>query len=165
MAHVNKSHEIGYSSCSFCVTKARIRTENLRLDKLIARLHSYTAAMGSWDCYCAICGGPFCSSSVAAAPRSDRFLRRHGLGRYAPSNPMQRNPTQSRSFTQYDHRDIKAETDEYEVNDLANSQETTEDEMEDGSFDRDVISEEMTTWMRDLHVLSHKTDIQAGEEV
>jgi hypothetical protein len=117
--------------------------------------------MGSWDCYCAICGGPFCESSVAQNPRSSRFLRRHGLSQQASSSQAE-----SDRSTGDDHGDAEVETDDHEATGAASSQEETEeDRKEDGSFDPDVISQRRTAWMEDLHVLCRGTDAQTGEKM
>ncbi|KAL9468516.1 hypothetical protein ACSS6W_010210 [Trichoderma asperelloides] len=117
--------------------------------------------MGSWDCYCAICGGPFCTLSVAQKPRSQRFFRRHGL-----SQPQSSSSAQANQSTEDGHGDTTAETGDNGAADAASIEKiTAEDELEDGSYDPDVISSRKTAWLEDLHILMKGEDEETEEEV
>lgn len=117
--------------------------------------------MGSWDCYCAICGGPFSTCSVAEKSRSERFFRRHGLSQPKSSSSAQASPS-----TEDGHGDTTAETGDNETASEAPIEEITEeDQMEDGSYDPDVISPRETAWLEGLHVLMTTEDENTGEQV
>ncbi|KAL6901479.1 hypothetical protein GGI43DRAFT_403137 [Trichoderma evansii] len=117
--------------------------------------------MGSWDCYCAICGGPFSTCSVAQKPRSARFFRRHGI-----SQPQSSSSSQAEESTEDDHADTTAETgDDGTASEAPIEEITAEDKEEDGSYDPDVISPRQTAWLDDLHVLMTTEDEDTGEQV
>lgn len=117
--------------------------------------------MGSWDSYCAICGGPFRTLGVAENPRSERFLRRHGL-----SQPQSSSPAQANHSAEDGNEDTSAETGDHEAAGEAPIEEiTSEDEREDRSYDPDVITSRKTAWLDDLHILMTNEDKETGEEV
>ncbi|EHK45934.1 hypothetical protein TRIATDRAFT_299494 [Trichoderma atroviride IMI 206040] len=117
--------------------------------------------MGSWDSYCAICGGPFNTLTVAQKPRSERFLRRHGLSQPQPSSSAQANhPTED------GNADTTAETgDDEAAGEAPIGTITQEDEREDGSYDRDVVTSTELAWVQDLHVLMTNENEDTGERV
>lgn len=117
--------------------------------------------MGSWDCYCAICGGPFHTVSVAQEPRSERFFRRHGLRR-----PQSSSSAHADQSTEDDHGDAADEESDNEVAGEASLEEiTSEDGREDSSFDPDVITPRRTAWLEDIHILMKSENEDTGEEV
>lgn len=117
--------------------------------------------MGSWDCYCAICGGPFSTLSVAQKPRSERFLRRHGLGQ-----PQSSSSAEANHSAEDENEDTTDETGDDEAAGEAPIEEiTSEDEMEDGSYDPDVITSRKTAWLEDLYIFMTNENEDTGEKV
>jgi hypothetical protein len=117
--------------------------------------------MGSWDCYCGICGGPFHKVSVAKQPRSERFLRRHGL-----SQPDSSGSAQADLSGKDGHGNTTAESGDNKAANKASEEEVTpEDREEDGSYDPDVITSEETAWLKDVHILMTSEDVDTGEKV
>lgn len=117
--------------------------------------------MGSWDSYCAICGGPFHQLAVAQEPRSERFFRRHGL-----TQPQSSGSAQANNSTEDGNEDTTSETGDDEAADEAPIETITEeDEQEDGSYDPDVITSRRTGWLTDLHVLKANENEDTGEMV
>lgn len=95
--------------------------------------------MGSWDCYCAICGGPFGGGQVAEKPRSARFLRR------------QRNQDAEHNETE----DGEGASDEDGDDDVPGSIDSWQ---EDHSYDPDIISEGDIEWTDTLHILGFNAE-------
>ncbi|KAH8816602.1 hypothetical protein F5884DRAFT_896366 [Xylogone sp. PMI_703] len=102
------------------------------------------------DCYCAICGGPFCKSSVAQKPRSRRFRQRHGLDKQAKNRDGQK---QGDFGTNDNDDDDDSSDDERSLN----------SEEEDHTFDPEVISPSTSAWMEQLHILSTRVDLETGD--
>lgn len=117
--------------------------------------------MGSWDSYCAICGGPFDRLTVAQKPRSERFLRRHGLSQSQSSSSAQANHS-----TEDGNEDTTAETsDDEAAGEAPLGTMTQEDAREDGSYDCDVVTSREVAWVRDLHILMTNENLDTGERV
>lgn len=93
--------------------------------------------MGSWDCYCAICGGPFGSAQVSRKPRTTRFRRRQK--RWEKYNPEEEA-----------HDNDADNEDEDEGEDDNGSLGSFEEEH---SYDPDIVSKEDTQWTNVLHIL------------
>jgi hypothetical protein len=89
--------------------------------------------MGSWDCYCAICGGTFGGGQVAAKPRSAGFLRRRR------AENAEHNETEDEDgASEADDDDLPGSVDSWE---------------EDHSYDPDIITEADIEWTNTLHIL------------
>lgn len=117
--------------------------------------------MGSWDCYCGICGGPFATLSVAQKPRSQRFLRRHDL-----IQPQSSSSAQANHSTEDGDGDATAEKGDNEAAGEAPEDEIAwADEREDGSYDASVITPSKTAWLADLHILTTNVNKDTGEKV
>jgi hypothetical protein len=98
--------------------------------------------MGSWDCYCAICGGPFGGAQVSRKPRTPRFRRRFPKLDHAEGN---------RDEHQGDH---EAEEEETEDDD----NESLESFDEEHNYDPEIISESDTEWSNTLHILGFNAE-------
>ena len=99
--------------------------------------------MGSWDCYCAICGGPFGGAQVSRKPRTLRFRRRFPQG---PGGP-ERN----------EHEDQDGDEAEKEENE-DDDDESLESYDEEHNYDPDIISESDTEWSEKLHILGFNAE-------
>jgi len=99
--------------------------------------------MGSWDCYCAICGGTFGGGQVAAQPRTARFLRHH------------RNQD-----TDHNETEAEEEANEEEEDDADGVPGSVDSWEEDHSYDPEIISEEDIEWTNTLHILGFNADAQ-----
>lgn len=97
--------------------------------------------MGSLDCYCAICGGPFCGIKVSEKPRTAAFLKK-----WAKEVENQR---QGKECSRDGHHGPKDENDERDSHDVHDEEHT---------YDQDVISVEETEWAETLHVLACNHD-------
>ncbi|KAL7925725.1 hypothetical protein ACQKWADRAFT_282837 [Trichoderma austrokoningii] len=109
--------------------------------------------MGSWDCYCGICGAPFGALPVAQNPRSERFLRRHGLNQQQAN----RSTKDGNGDTAAEEGDNEAATESSEI--------TSADESEDGSYDPEVITLSTTAWLAGLYILMTNENEDTGERV
>ena len=94
--------------------------------------------MGSWDCYCAICGGPFCSITISRKPRTARYRKK-----WAKVAEKREDTNVS------DDQDVTSAS-EAEQEDDKESLDASE---EDYSYDPEVISEDDVAWTKTLHVL------------
>lgn len=97
--------------------------------------------MGSLDCYCAICGGPFCGIKVSEKPRTAAFLRKR----------VEEVETQrlGREDSRAGHHEAETEDDERESHERHDEAHT---------YDQDVISEAEVEWAETLHVLACNHD-------
>ncbi|KAL1632887.1 hypothetical protein SLS58_011280 [Diplodia intermedia] len=98
--------------------------------------------MGSWDCYCAVCGSALGAAHVSARPRTARFHR----------------------WREAQHRRAQADESETE-NDDAEKSDDVDDETfsidsyeEKFSYDPAILSEADLEWMRPVHVLGFNPD-------
>lgn len=93
--------------------------------------------MGPWDCYCAICGGPFSNIAVSDKPRTAAF-------RWRRAKEIE---NQRRGGSCPYRVDYEAEADDDE-------RVSPERYEEDHTYDRDVIRAEKVQWAKTLHVLA-----------
>lgn len=98
--------------------------------------------MGSWDCYCAICGGPVLGTTVSGEPRTAAFRERRAR--------EVENQRQGKGGECEEDDDAEDDVDEFGSD--------HERRFEDHSYDQDVISEEDVAWTRTLHVLASHYD-------
>lgn len=98
--------------------------------------------MGSWDCYCAICGGPFLGTTVSEEPRTAAFRERRAR---EVENQRQGKGGEC-------EKDDDAEDD---VDEFGSSHER---HFEDHSYDLDVISEGDVAWTKTLYILASHYD-------
>src|SRR5690242_2526095 len=97
--------------------------------------------MGSWDCYCTICGGPSCSIDVARRARSKGFKPR-----------LARTLAKRKAGTVPDHEWLGLDLDA----NLSESDEEKEDRSEDEeyTYDRDILTEGDIEWSKTFYVLA-----------
>lgn len=96
--------------------------------------------MGSWDCYCAICGGPFGGADVSRKPRTARFRRK-----------MAKTIAKCQERGVPDDEDVSSASEDEDGEEDDN--ESLDKWDEDHTYDPEVITEEEATWTRTLHVL------------
>jgi hypothetical protein len=94
--------------------------------------------MGSWDCYCAICGGTFGRCRVSPKPRTNRFRRRE---------------RKARELTERGENGVDNEED-----DDTSGSESLDSYDEGRSYDPEIISEADVEWTATLHVLGFNPD-------
>ncbi|KAI3391427.1 hypothetical protein diail_7378 [Diaporthe ilicicola] len=99
--------------------------------------------MGSWDCYCAICGGPFWGVKVSQKPRTPGFRRRKAK---EIENRRQGRETYRKDMISVEEQDEDDESDSHESYDEAQS------------YDPDVVSEDDAKWTETLHVLAFNSE-------
>lgn len=99
--------------------------------------------MGCWDCFCAICGGPFFGIEISEEPRSARFLERR-----AKEIENQR----------LEREGPRHKADDAEGDDDDGERDSHESDDEDRTYDRDVVSAEDVQWAATLHVLALNPD-------
>lgn len=97
--------------------------------------------MGSLDCFCAICGGPFCGIKVSEKPRTAAFLKKR-----AKEVENQRLGKQGAREGQHGPEDEEDGRDSHERHD------------EEHTYDQDVISVDEAEWAETLHVLACNHD-------
>lgn len=98
--------------------------------------------MGSWDCYCAICGGPFGGSQISRKPRTSRFLRRRAQ---EAIERQERGLADDESvFDASDESDGGGEDDDGESLDSGD---------EEWTYDCEVITEDDVRWTEIAHVI------------
>jgi hypothetical protein len=111
--------------------------------------------MVSWDCYCAICGGPLrgVTDRISEKPRSAEFLKKWAqemedqrMGK--ESAPREAHDTENDTELDSDD-DAEDEDDEVDSDDLYD---------EEICYDRDVVSVEDVQWIEALHVLGYNSD-------
>lgn len=97
--------------------------------------------MGSLDCYCAICGGPFCGIKVSEKPRTAAFLKKR-----AEEVENQRLGKEGGREGHHEAEDEDDKLDSHERHDGAHT------------YDQDVISVAEVEWAETLHVLACNHD-------
>lgn len=100
--------------------------------------------MGSWDCFCAICGGPLVAPAVSRKPRSARFLDR--WARKAEQRRERGLPDDASVHSDTDGSDGEQDDDDDDAESLGAGE-------EDGEYDPEIISEEQVGWTETLYVL------------
>jgi hypothetical protein len=110
--------------------------------------------MGSWDCYCAICGGPHTGVEISPKPRSARFKRR--LGKKAENNSPEID-SDNETYDEYEARRATGEVseDEEEIGEV-------ESEDEEHSYDPEIVTQESVAWVGTLHVLGFNASSQSA---
>jgi hypothetical protein len=102
--------------------------------------------MGSWDCYCAVCGGPFGlrNEAIARKPRSARFRAQHQLDRsvgardpklFSTGGTMCRGSVGDHGTPQDEDHEDTGSCDE------------------DHSYDPEVVSQDQIRWSESLLVI------------
>ena len=115
--------------------------------------------MGSWDCYCAICGGPLrgVTDQVSEKPRSAAFRKK-----WAQEMEDQRRGKESAPGEDHNtEHDTKHDTEDYTEDDIEDEDdELDSDDLYDEEicYDRDVVSVEDVQWIEALHVLGYNSD-------
>lgn len=102
--------------------------------------------MGSWDCYCAICGGPFVGVDVSRKPRTARFRRRWARAKKRQEGDLS------------DDEDVSSEGEPDDDNESLNSFE------EDNEYDPEVVSEQEVGWIESLHVLGFNPEAKGASK-
>lgn len=107
--------------------------------------------MGSWSCYCAICGGPFGASSyISRKPRTARFHQRQLKAATKRRERHLEPDADVSSESEPDDDDEQSETGD----DQSESDEESLDAWdEDRSYDPDIISAAETEWTEKVHIL------------
>lgn len=105
--------------------------------------------MGSWDCYCAICGGPFGGAQISRKPRTLRFRRRFPQG---PGGP-ERDEHEGQ-----DGGEAEKEDDEEDEDDEDDDNESLDSYDEEHNYDPDIISKSDTEWSDKLHILGYNLE-------
>lgn len=90
--------------------------------------------MSNWECYCAICGGPFYEVQITKKSKSARARRRQQQKR--DSQLAEKGKGDDSAYNN---------NDEYDEN-------NDEVEGEDG-YDAEIINEEETQWVQTLHII------------
>lgn len=116
---------------------------NTQFPRLSLSIHFIIFAMGSWDCYCAICGSTFCGVEINKKTRSVRVRR------------QQRHQQQRGSQAVGTAKD-----DNTGSNNADDDEEYEEVEGEEG-YDAAVINEEETEWVRTLHILGFNKSVSS----
>lgn len=99
--------------------------------------------MGSWDCYCAICGGPFVGAEPSRKPRTARFRRKWAKKTKKHRERELPDDASVSSASEGEQDDDTTSLDAYE---------------EDNSYDPQVISAEDVKWIETLHVLGFNVE-------
>ncbi|KAK3367786.1 hypothetical protein B0H63DRAFT_565679 [Podospora didyma] len=113
--------------------------------------------MGSWDVYCAICGGPTIDVEVARKPRTQRFKRRRAReaakrkAENMPDNHPVHFPSDTETMEERETR--KAAGEALSSEDDSDSGESLCSEEEDSTYDPEILSEEDAAWTRSIKVL------------
>ncbi|KAF4460227.1 F-box domain [Fusarium albosuccineum] len=105
--------------------------------------------MGGWDCYCAICGGPFhVGDGISRKPRTARFRRRL-------ERRLNGDTEQDTSEDDYDpEEEMPTPTSDQQRNDDSSQyEESLATSEEEHSYDPDILSQDGIEWTRTLHVL------------
>ncbi|KAJ3531938.1 hypothetical protein NM208_g8655 [Fusarium decemcellulare] len=105
--------------------------------------------MGGWDCYCAICGGPFhVGDGISRKPRTARFRRRL-------ERRLNGDTEQDTSEDDYDpEEEMPTPTyDQQQNDDSSEYEESLATSEEEHSYDPDILSQDDIEWARTLHVL------------
>ncbi|KKY27766.1 putative f-box domain protein [Diplodia seriata] len=101
--------------------------------------------MGSWDCYCAICGSALGAAHVSARPRTARFNR----WREAEHRKAQADETET------ENNDAEKSDDADDADDDTYSIDSYEEKF---SYDPAILSEADLEWMRPVHILGFNPD-------
>ncbi|KAK0634029.1 hypothetical protein B0T14DRAFT_508253 [Immersiella caudata] len=130
--------------------------------------------MGSWDLYCAICGGPTSGAEVSSKPRSARFLRRRAREaeiRKAQNIPQTHPvsiPSDTETMEEYEARKAAGglssgsedSSDDDDADDDADENDgdsmCTEDEMY--TYDPTIVTAEEVAWTEGIRVLGQNPD-------
>ncbi|KAJ4393170.1 hypothetical protein N0V93_002377 [Gnomoniopsis smithogilvyi] len=104
--------------------------------------------MGSWDCYCAICGGPFVGVRISQIPRTSHFLVR----RAKEELEQQKRKFEGQVFVSNTSEDDEGE-------DCNSESPNANDEY--GTYDCDIVSEADIKWIETLHVIG-ANDAESG---
>lgn len=106
--------------------------------------------MGSWDCYCAICGGPFWGATVSGKPRTAAFLRRRAK--------ELENQRLGKKCADDEHNECEGDDGDGDEGSHARYD-------EEHSYDRDVVSEEDLQWAKTLHVLAFNAESEGESKL
>jgi len=134
--------------------------------------------MGSWDLYCAICGGPTSGAEVSRKPRSSRFLRR--MAREAEIRKARNIPrthsvsilSDMETMEEYEAREAAGELssgpdddsdDDVDDNDsLSADSMCTEEEMY--TYDPTILTADDVAWVEKIQVLGQDLRNTAGKK-
>jgi hypothetical protein len=122
--------------------------------------------MGSWDSYCAICGGPMSTVEVARKPRTARFKRRRAreiAKRQAENIPDDQpvhihDPSATETMEEYEARkvagDVSSDEDAgSEGDEESDSGDSLDSEEERYTYDPEILSERDVDWIQIIRVL------------
>jgi len=119
--------------------------------------------MGSWDCYCAICGGPGCGAEIAPKARSKRFKRR--LAKKAAKRKASNIPddvsveldSDTETYEEYETRRAAGLVSSGESESQSDSN-LMSSEAEEYNYDKAILKPGDITWSEEFHVLGVKVE-------
>lgn len=120
--------------------------------------------MGSWDYFCAICGGPFLPLDVSRKPRTARFIRKWAK---KAEKCWERNLRDDASVSSSSSDGSEQEQDEATASAAAaddDNAESLDSVEEDGAYDPDIISEEELRWTETLYVLGFNPEAEGSSK-
>jgi hypothetical protein len=126
--------------------------------------------MGSWDCYCAICGGPLGGVQVSGRPRTRGFHRRQALkARRAERIARGESPGSDDEFKDGEDGTADATIQDVGREDDGEGSDSDESmnfdsEEEDYTLDPEIISENQTVWTDEIRVLGVNSGVEGGKK-
>lgn len=102
----------------------------------------YRSTMGSWDCYCAICGSTISGAIISEKPRTARFHKRRAEER-----------REAAAAAAGQDAPVYEESDED-----SDDNESLDSYDEEYSYDPAILSDEDIEWTSSLHILGFNPD-------
>lgn len=114
--------------------------------------------MGSWDCYCAICGGPLGGVEVSRKPRTARFRRKWAKAKKRRERGLSDDEDMGSEGEPDEDAGV---SDEGEPDDDTESLDSFD---EDNAYDPEVISEQEVSWVESLYVLGFHPEAKGASK-
>ncbi|KAF2088931.1 hypothetical protein K490DRAFT_55555 [Saccharata proteae CBS 121410] len=115
--------------------------------------------MGSWDCYCAICGSALCGVQIATHSRTRRFKRRQARKQQNRDNRERR----ARGEVVGVPSDVDSSDDEGS-GEMEGKQPTMDPYEEDSSYDPDIVGVEDVEWTNRCWILGFNAEAKGVEK-